>query len=125
MNRIILIGNLTKNPILSIVGPQKKMVCKFTLAVRNTEESANFFPVSVWGEPGKNCHKYLKKGSKVAVSGRLKVDQYESKGVKMQSIEVVADEVQFLSSVKREESAQNEENQLENTVSEEGTTDAE
>ena len=102
MNRITLIGNLTKDPELSNTSSGIS-VCRFTLAVARRFANADgtkttdFINIVAWRELGENCNKYLKKGNKCAVSGYLQSRTYENKdGVKVLVWEVVADEVEFL-----------------------------
>lgn len=104
MNRVILIGNLTKDPELITTNSGISM-CKFTLAVQRRfstadgETTADFIPVIVWRGLADNCAKFLKKGSKAGVSGSVQTRNYEvSDGSKRYVTEVVADEVEFLSS---------------------------
>lgn len=102
MNKIFLIGNLTKDPVFSIVSGGHK-VCKYILAVNRSytasdgSKEVDFFPVTVWGTMAENCNKYLKKGSKVCVSGNMQTKSYETPdGSKRYSSEVSAEEIQFL-----------------------------
>ena len=99
MNKVFLIGNLTKDPELSNTN-NGIPVCKFTLAVSrrfgNTE--TDFLPVIVWRGQAENCGKFLKKGSKAAVAGAVQTRSYDANdGSKRYITEIVADEVQFLS----------------------------
>ena len=102
MNKVILIGNLTRDPELSET-PNGIAVCRFAIAVsRNYANSegnreADFFNVTAWRGLAENCSKYLNKGSKVAVVGSLQTRSYEDKdGVKRNVIDVVASEIEFL-----------------------------
>lgn len=103
MNKIFLIGNLAKNPELSTTTTGKS-VCKFTLAVQRRYPNndgvreADFFPIIIWGAQGENCNKYLQKGSKAAITGNVQIRNYEQDGIRRYITEVIADEVQFLSS---------------------------
>ena len=99
MNKVFLIGNLTRDPELSNTN-NGIPVCKFTLAVSrrfgNTE--TDFLPVIVWRGQAENCGKFLKKGSKAAVAGSIQTRTYDANdGSKRYITEIVADEVQFLS----------------------------
>ena len=99
MNKVFLIGNLTKDPELSNTN-NGIPVCKFTLAVSrrfgNTE--TDFLPVIVWRGQAENCGKFLRKGSKAAVAGSVQMRSYDANdGSKRYITEIVADEVQFLS----------------------------
>ena len=102
MNKVFLIGNLTRDPELTETS-NGAMVCKFAIAVtreyRNNEgtRDTDFFNITVWGARGENCGRYLKKGSKVAVVGSLQNRSYEGQdGVKRTVTDVIASEVEFL-----------------------------
>lgn len=104
MNKVILIGNLTRDPELRAVGSGISK-CSFTVAVTRRyanaqgERQTDFIPVIVWRGQADNCATYLHKGSKVGVCGSLQVRSYEAQdGSKRYVTEVVADEVQFLDS---------------------------
>lgn len=108
MNRVFLIGNLTKDPEVSIVSNDLTN-CKFSIAVtrRYGAKETDYFSVVCWRGMAENCGKYLRKGSKVGVCGSIQTKTYEtSDGSKRYTVEVVADEVQFLST--RAESEINE-----------------
>lgn len=103
MNKIILIGNLTKDPEL-ITTNSGISVCRFTLAVSRRytnssgERETDFLNIVVWRTLGENCHKYLKKGSKCCVVGQVQNRSYEAQdGGKRYITEITADEVEFLS----------------------------
>lgn len=102
MNKVIIIGNLTKDPELSSTN-NGIMYCKFTLAVsrnysKDGKRETDFLPVVVWRTQAENCNKYLKKGSKAAVSGSIQTRSYEANdGTRRYVTEIAADEVQFLS----------------------------
>jgi single-strand DNA-binding protein len=102
INRVVLTGNLTRDPELRQAGSTE--VCQLGVAVNGREkrdgewvEVPNFFDVTVWGAQGNNCAKFLSKGSPVAVDGRLRWRSWEKDGQKRSAIDVVADSVQFLS----------------------------
>ena len=107
MNKIILIGNLTRDPELKTT-PNGYSVCEFTIAVndrnarrnqQNGQDSAQFFRISAWRQLGENCQRYLAKGRKVYVSGPLTARTYQANdGTTRVSLEVQADDVEFLSS---------------------------
>ncbi len=102
MNKVILIGNLTKDPELSTTNSGINY-CRFTLAVpkrfvQSGERDAEFINIVVWRVQADNCHKYLKKGSKACVVGSLQTRSYDAQdGTKRYVTEVVAEEVEFLS----------------------------
>ena len=98
MNRVILIGNLTKDPELSKTNNDLS-VCKFTVAVSRSygKQETDFFTVIAWRTQADNCARFLKKGSKVAISGSIQNRSYDAgDGTKRYVTEIVADEVQFL-----------------------------
>lgn len=104
MNKVILIGNLTRDPELSTTNSGVS-VCRFSIAVQRRFASgeggsqADFFNIVVWRGQADNCHKFLKKGSKCAVVGRLQNSSYEAQdGTKRYTTDVVAEEVEFLGS---------------------------
>ena len=106
MNKLTIIGNLTRDPQLRTTSTGIN-VCDFTVAVNRKlsaqqkangqQQEADFFRVTVWRELGENCAKYLAKGRKVAVVGPVSVSQYTGNdGVTRANLEVTADEVEFL-----------------------------
>ena len=106
INRVILVGNLTRDPELRHT-PSGMAVCSLRLAVnsRRKDESGNwtdkpnYFDITVWGAQGENCAQYLSKGRPVGVDGRLEWREWEAQdGSKRQAVEVIADTVQFLGS---------------------------
>ena len=101
MNKVFLIGNLTKDPELSTTNNGVKF-CKFTLAVsrnysKDGKRETDFLNVVVWRAQADNCARYLKKGSRAAVSGSIQTRNYENEGRRVYVTEIAADEVQFLS----------------------------
>ena len=102
MNRVILIGNLTRDPELTGT-PSGVAVCRFSIAVSRDYANADgnretdFFNITVWRGRAENCGKYLKKGNKVAVIGSLQNRSYEDKdGIKRNVTDIVASDVEFL-----------------------------
>ena len=103
MNKIILIGNLTKDPELRTT-QAGDAVCTFTIAVNRRKNAqagqpeADFFRVNVWRQQGENCARYLSKGKKVYVSGPAQCRTYTGQdGQTRANMEVTANEVEFLS----------------------------
>lgn len=103
MNKVILVGNLTRDPEL-ITTTNGVSLCRFSLAVQRRfagpdgEREADFVNIVVWRAQADNCYKYLKKGSKCGVVGSLQTRSYDAQdGTKRYSTDVVADEVEFLS----------------------------
>ena len=97
----MIIGNLTKDPEMRTTSNGVD-VCSFTVAVnrrKGQQQEADFFRVSAWRERAKVCGQYLAKGRKVCVVGPVSVRTYQGNdGATRASIEVTADEVEFLSS---------------------------
>ena len=112
INRVVLTGNLTRDPELRSL-PSGTSVCSLRVAVNTRRKDGqtgewvdkpNYFSVTVWGAQGDNCARYLAKGRPVAIDGRLEWREWEAKdGGKRESIDIVADSVQFLGA--REEGA--------------------
>lgn len=106
MNKMILIGNLTKPPEMRAT-PQGVTVCNFDIAVndrRGGQDNTLYFRVSAWRQLGENCARYLAKGRKVFVSGPLSYRTYQAgDGSTRVQLEITADDVEFLSP--REEAA--------------------
>ncbi len=106
MNKVILIGNLTRDPETRTTSTGLN-VCSFTIAVNRRRSSqgaanqpeADFFRITAWRQLGELCQKYLAKGRKVCVTGTVSVSTYEGKdGATRASLEVTADDIEFLSS---------------------------
>lgn len=102
MNKVILVGNLTRDPELTETA-NGIAVCRFAIAVSrdyaNSEgqRETDFFNITVWRGRAENCGKYLKKGNKVAIVGSLQNRSYEDKdGIKRNVTDVIANEVEFL-----------------------------
>ena len=101
MNKVILIGNLTRDPELSTTSSGISF-CRFSLAVSRRfsgeDKQADFINIIVWRAQAENCAKYLKKGSKAAIVGNIQTRTYDSQdGSKRYVTEVVAEEVEFIS----------------------------
>ena len=107
INRVVLVGNLTKDPELRHT-PSGTAVCKLRLAVNTRQkdqatgewgDKPNYFDVTVWGNQGESCAQYLSKGRPVGVDGRLDWREWEAQdGAKRQAVEIIAESVQFLGS---------------------------
>ncbi len=102
-NKVILIGNLTKDPELRYT-PQGTPVASFRLAVNRRYKQADevkqettFIDNVVFGKQAESCSKYLNKGSSVLVEGRLQERRWESNGQQRSKFEVIAQSVRFLS----------------------------
>jgi single-strand DNA-binding protein len=106
INRVVITGNLTRDPELRST-PGGTSVCSLRIAVntRRKDETGqwvdkpNYFDVTVWGAQGENCAQYLAKGRPVAIDGRLNWREWDAQdGSKRQSVDIIADSVQFLGS---------------------------
>ncbi|EAG2271834.1 single-stranded DNA-binding protein [Listeria monocytogenes] len=104
MNRVVLVGRLTKDPDLRYT-PAGVAVATFTLAVNRTftnqngEREADFINCVVWRKPAENVANFLKKGSMAGVDGRVQTRNYEDNdGKRVYVTEIVAESVQFLES---------------------------
>ena len=107
INRVVLTGNLTKDPDMRSTPTSGTSICKLRLAVNarrknnstgEWEDKANYFDVTVFGRQAESCGQYLKKGRPVAIDGRLDWREYEVEGQKRQSVDIIAENVQFLGS---------------------------
>ena len=98
MNVVCLIGNLATDVDLKDLGPERQ-VANFLLAVdRAGAEGADFIAVSAWNKQAEACHRYLAKGKRVGVDGRLRSRSWEDEdGKRRSAVEVVAHHVEFLS----------------------------
>jgi single-strand DNA-binding protein len=105
INRVVISGNLTRDPELRSTSGGTP-VCSLRVAVNSRRKEGNewvdkpnYFDVTVWGAQGENCAQYLAKGRPVAIDGRLNWREWEDKeGNKRQTIDIIADSVQFLGS---------------------------
>ena len=106
INRVIITGNLTRDPELGSLPQSGTAVCSLRIACNGRrknnetgqwEDQPNYFDVTVWGQQGENCHRYLKKGRPVAVDGRLRWREWTTtEGQKRQAVDIIAETVQFL-----------------------------
>ena len=107
MNRLTIIGNLTRDPETRVT-QSGTSVCSFTVAVnrRGKSDEADFFRVSAWNKLAETCQKYLAKGRKVAVTGPVSVSTYTGQdGKAYANLEVMAQDVELLTP-KGEQAAQ-------------------
>ncbi|MBQ6497603.1 MAG: single-stranded DNA-binding protein [Bacilli bacterium] len=128
MNKVFLIGRLTRDPELRYTG-NNTPVASFSLAVNRSftnqqgEREADFFNITVWRKQAENVKNYLNQGSQVAVEGRLQTRSYEDKdGQKRYVTEVVADNVEFLGSKNSSNNSSNGSNNEEPTPYDFGDT---
>ena len=103
MNKVILVGNLTKDPDVR-KSQNGKSVVKTGIAVNQgygENQTTDFFNLVAWEKTAELCGKYLSKGSKVLVEGRLKNNNYEKDGVKHYGVDVIVTAIEFLDSKKK------------------------
>ncbi len=97
MNKIFIIGNVTHSPE-SKTTPDGVQVCTFTVAVNRYNKDTLFYRVTSWRKLAETCGKFIEKGKKIAVVGELDLRMYEGRdGTTKASLEIRADEVEFLS----------------------------
>lgn len=102
MNKVVLIGRLTKDPDLRYTAGKGTAITRFTLAVDRRfktpgQPEADFIPIVIWGKQAEATANYTLKGKQISVSGRIQTRSYEANdGSRRYVTEVVADEVQFL-----------------------------
>lgn len=103
MNRVVLIGRLTKDPELKFTPGSGNAVATFTIAVdrrmpnKDGVREADFIPIVVWGKQAESTANYMSKGKLIGISGRIQTRSYEAKdGGRRYVTEVIADEIQFL-----------------------------
>lgn len=114
MNKVLLVGNLTKDPELTTT-TNGISVCRFSIAVSRRyvgasgERETDFINIVVWRGQAENCHKYLKKGSKCGIVGTLQTRSYDAQdGSKRYVTEVVADEVEVISTNRNQDGTSRE-----------------
>src|SRR5881227_923405 len=115
INRVIITGNLTKDPEVRSLPESGTSVTTLRVAcngrrrnpqTQQWEDQPNYFDVTVWGQQGENCGKFLSKGRAVAVDGRLRWREWTTgEGQKRQAVDIIAESVQFLGG--RDEAAGN------------------
>ena len=103
MNKVFLIGNLTRDPEIRET-PSGVPMCRFSIAVQRPysgqdgERQTDFFDCTAWRGLGETIARYTKKGKKVAVSGSIQIRNYEdNQGVKRTAVDIIAQDVEFLS----------------------------
>jgi single-strand DNA-binding protein len=105
INRVVLTGNLTRDPVLRDPSSGTR-VCGLRIASNTRRKTSggewvdkpNYFSVTVWGALGETCHRFLAKGRAVAIDGRLEWREWTHDDAKREAVEFVADAVQFLAS---------------------------
>lgn len=107
MNNWTGIGNLTKDPELRYsTGGNQTAICRFTVAINDgygDKAEVSYIPVTAFGKTAENCEKYLAKGRKVAVQGRIKTGSYEKDGRKIYTTDIIASRVEFIGGTQGEQ----------------------
>ena len=114
MNKVILMGRLTRDPDVRYTqGNEPMCIARYTLAVdrkisRNSNNNADFIPCVCFGKTAEFVEKYLKKGTKMAVTGRIQTGSYTNRdGVKVYTTEVVVEDQEFAESKAAQSGQQN------------------
>lgn len=111
MNSVTLIGRLTRDPEMNYTPNTQTAVCHFTLAVdrprkQGQDQGADFLRVTVFGRTAENCGRFLAKGRQAAVHGRIETGSYTNRdGVTVNTVDIIADNVEFLGSPQGQNSA--------------------
>lgn len=103
MNRLTIIGRLTRDPEIRMTQDGQTTIARFGIAVdrRGKDQKADFFNVTAFNKTAQFAEKYLKKGTKIAIAGHLQMDEYTNKdGQKVTNVIIIADEVEFCESKK-------------------------
>ena len=123
MNKVVLMGRLTRDPETRYTQTNNTLVASFTLAVnrrfsrQGEERQADFIPVVAWSKTGEFCSKYFKKGQQVGVVGRIQTRNWDDdQGQKHYVTEVVAEEAYFADSKRDGESSSSFENTFGTTM---------
>ena len=97
MNKIILIGNVVRDPELNVTQNGKKL-CRFTIAVGRIfdKEKTDFFRCTAWEQKAELIGKYVHKGNKLGIIGRLEINETEKDGVKTRHHNIIVEEIEFL-----------------------------
>ena len=104
MNKIILMGRLTRDPEVRYGGASNTAIAKFSIAVdrrfkRDGEPTADFFNVTAFGKQGEFVEKYLHKGTKIVLDGEIRNDNYTNKeGQKVYGFQIIANSIEFAES---------------------------
>lgn len=101
MNKVILMGNLTRDPEIRYTQGNNMAIARFSLAVnrkyaKEGEAETDFFNLTAFGKQAEFVEKYFKKGSRMLVSGRIQNDNYINKnGEKVYSVQIITDDIEF------------------------------
>jgi len=97
MNKVFIIGRMTKNAQLAYTANTQKAVAKFTLAVDRINEGADFINCVSFGKQAENIEKFVKKGNKLAIVGRIQTGSYEKEdGTKVYTTDIIVENAEFI-----------------------------
>lgn len=107
MNSVILVGRLTKDPDIRTSG--ETMVAKFSIAIDRGKDKGTDYPsITCFGKTAELVEKYVNKGKRIGVQGRLQTGSYEKDGHRVYTTDVIADRIEFLDSANKPEGKQEE-----------------
>lgn len=122
MNNVVLIGRLTRDPEIRYTANTQMAVATLTIAVdrpakAGEERKADFPRITVFGRQAENCEKYISKGNRIAIQGRIQTGQYKDKdGKTVYTTDVIADRVEFLEWGEKKEDAPSGFSQLDEDI---------
>lgn len=96
MNKVMLIGRMTSDAKLGYTSNTQKAVARFTLAIDRINEGTDFISCVAFGKQAENIEKFVKKGHKLAVSGRIQTGSYDKDGVKVYTTDVIVENAEFI-----------------------------
>lgn len=96
MNKVVLIGRMTKDAQLGYTSNTQKAVAKFTLAVDRINEGTDFINCTAFGKQAENIEKFVKKGNRLAVAGRIQTGSYEKDGQKIYTTDIIVENAEFI-----------------------------
>lgn len=109
MNKVVLIGRMTKDAQLAYTSNTQKAVTKFTLAVDRINEGTDFINCVAFGKQAENIEKFVKKGNRLAVSGRIQTGSYEKEGQKIYTTDIIVENAEFIEPKKESNESSKEE----------------
>lgn len=109
MNKVFLIGRMTKDAQLGYTSNTQKAVAKFTLAVDRINEGTDFINCTAFGKQAENIEKFVKKGNRLAVLGRIQTGSYEKEGQKIYTTDVIVENAEFIEPKKENNETHKEE----------------
>lgn len=114
INKIILIGRMTKDPTLTYATGSGTAICKFTLAITRQfkKDETDFINCIAFGKTGETITQYLVKGNPIAVTGHMQTGSYEKDGVKRYTTDVIIENFEFIATGKKEDSKGQHENEF-------------